>query len=355
VGKKYKRDLMKVGVLQFGNGEIESDGTVSQALTISPLNFDMKKTLAAIKKMKWQGGFTNMAQAFTGSEKMFMNGGRPGSLAQIVVITDGKPSFRYNTLKAVNTLRDKGTHVNMVVVHDHADHADVKLMAEWATVPSESHMIHIPGLKRLQASVDTFVTATLVQFCPRAESPKLMKKVEKKIGYELVVENKDCINWWWRIARYLPGKKARSLEDCKDAAAKAKAKYFVAGQTRYGFKCYAHKKNDGKCTAKKRPWMRKKGWVRSRLDMYRVMGLSGGGDAKAKFMLSEDGRETATEMDEFDRDNVEDVKAEDAEKMEDEEEDMELEDEDMDDAVDIKDRDAVYEMTDEEDVDDDEA
>jgi len=149
-GKKWRRKLMKVGVVQFGQGEIEDDGSVSKAKIIQPLTFDMKKVAKSIKGLKWEMGFTNMAQAFTMSTNLFRDGGRAKSKSQIILVTDGKPSFKFMTAKAVDDLRDAGVHVNIVAVHDHKGSKDVKLMSQYASVPYESHMIHIPGLKRLQ-------------------------------------------------------------------------------------------------------------------------------------------------------------------------------------------------------------
>jgi len=149
VGKKFRRKLMKVGIVQFGNGEIEKDGTVSKAKIIAPMTHNMKKLGKKIKAMKWEMGFTNMAQAFTMSENLFRDGGRKTAQSQVVVITDGKPSFKFMTQKAVDDLRDAGVHVNIVAVHDHKGSEDVKLMSKYASVPYQSHMMFIGGFKRL--------------------------------------------------------------------------------------------------------------------------------------------------------------------------------------------------------------
>ncbi len=290
VGKKYKRKAMKVGVVQFGQGEIEADGTVSPAKIMQPLTHKMKLVGAAIKKMKWEMGFTNMAQAFTMSENLFRDGGRKDAQSQVVIITDGKPSFKFMTQKAVNDLRDANVHVNIVAVHPHKSSKEVKQMAKWASNPPESHMIHIPGLHQLIANGAAYVTKTLVQFCPRAYSPKMEKKKNKRKGYKLVVEKRDCLAWWWRVHKHCPGRRCRSLSDCGAAARKIGAKYFVF----YGYRgrvayCYAHKKNDGKCRFKKRAWMRRKGWTRSVFSVYGLEGLKGADKAKSSMLLNVDG------------------------------------------------------------------
>ena len=44
----------------------------------------------------------------------------------------------------------------------------------------------VGGFKRLQQATKGLVTETLVQFCPRAESPSMRKKMVKKFGRKLV-------------------------------------------------------------------------------------------------------------------------------------------------------------------------
>jgi len=108
----------------------------------------------------------------------------------------------------------------------------------------------------------------MVQFCPRAQSPKLIKQKVKKFGYSMMYENRDCRNWWWRLHKHCTGRRCNTARDCAVAARKVGAKYFLFGKRRWGRgrpRCYANKKNDGKCTFKKRPWMRRKVLLDNRL------------------------------------------------------------------------------------------
>merc|ERR1719421_2737506 len=156
-------------------------------------------------------------------------------------------------------------------------------------------MIWIPGMKGLIANKDQYVTDTLVQFCPRAQSPSLMKKKEKKRGFKLVVERRDCLDWWWRLHRYCPGGRCRSRTDCSAAARKVGAKYFVVYYVRWWRRafCYAHKKNDGKCRFAKRWWMRKGGWTWSVFSVYALEGEVGANDAKTSMFIESE--KTATD------------------------------------------------------------
>jgi hypothetical protein len=288
--KKYKRKAMKVGLIQFGNGAIETDKktkttSVRNAIMVKPLTFKLKGLPAVIKKLKWQGGFTNMAQAFTLSENLFREGGRKRAQSQVVVISDGKPSFKYQTEKAANDLKDGNVHVNMVIIHPHIKSKEVKFMQQLASKPYETHTIWIEGIKGLTQNVQINVMKTLVNFCPRAQSPKLMKLMEKKRGFKLVVERKDCLDWWWRLHRYCPTpNRCRGRRECSAAARKVGAKYFVIYTSRWWGRnswCYAHKKNDGKCNWKGSWWWRgRKGWIRSIFNVYALEGETGANAAK---------------------------------------------------------------------------
>jgi len=306
VGKRYKREMMQVGVVQFGQGEILTDdkgvSTVSPAKLVLGMTDDMPKVAAEIKKLKWEKGFTNMAQAFTASEALFEDRGRKDAQSVIIVITDGKPSFKYQTQKAVNDLRDAGVHVNFVTVHPAAESSEVKQMMAWASHPAESHMIHIPGMKALQKSAKMYATKSLVQFCPRALSPSTEIEEEKEQGFELVVEARDCLDWWVRVHKNCPNGRCAGLDDCAAAAREMGIKYFVFYPFKTRAYCYANKANDGKCNFEKRPWMRKKGWTNSVFSVYRLKGELGGGDAAATMLVNtETGKETDEELPEAKR------------------------------------------------------
>merc|ERR1712070_1056054 len=79
--KRYKGEvsnqiLMKVGIVQFGNGEIMEDGTISAALKLSPLTENMADLETVVADMAFLKGFTNMAQAFAIAETMYTEAGR---------------------------------------------------------------------------------------------------------------------------------------------------------------------------------------------------------------------------------------------------------------------------------------
>jgi hypothetical protein len=53
----------------------------------------MAAVQTAVGAIAWQKGFTNMAQAFTLAEKLFLLGGREKAQEAILTIAGGKPSF----------------------------------------------------------------------------------------------------------------------------------------------------------------------------------------------------------------------------------------------------------------------
>merc|ERR1719265_94717 len=111
--KRYKGEvqntaLMKVGIVQFGNGEIFEDGTISAAVKVLPLTSDMAEVENQISQLPYLKGFTNMAQAFSIAETMYTEAGRADALSAVLTITDGKPSFQYQTQQKVDELEQKG-------------------------------------------------------------------------------------------------------------------------------------------------------------------------------------------------------------------------------------------------------
>merc|ERR1719359_1382389 len=74
-GEYFGYEDMKIGIVQFGNGEIMPDGTIAKALNILPLTSDISGEVApALEGLEFKKGFTNMAQAFTEAENVLLLG-----------------------------------------------------------------------------------------------------------------------------------------------------------------------------------------------------------------------------------------------------------------------------------------
>lgn len=178
-GTVYNMDLMKVGIVQFGNGEIAEDGTIAAALKVLPLTSDMEAVLEAVQGMQFLKGFTNMAQAFAIAETMYSEAGRESAQSAVMVITDGKPSFTFQTQQKVDELEEKGIQRFFVTITD-SEGKETELMKKWASAPWWTNHIHIPGFTALMATNETYVQENVVMFCPSSQSPSVCHAV----GYQ---------------------------------------------------------------------------------------------------------------------------------------------------------------------------
>merc|ERR1712187_704616 len=175
--ESYGHEAVNVGIVQFGNGHLGNDDIVSAAKLVQPLQDDLAATKAAIRTMTWQKGFTNMAQGLVKANEVLEQSMRraPGV---VVMITDGKPSFERQTQFAVEKLKKK---MNLVVlqVKEFPSRKDLDLMKKYASSPTVSNYMHIPGKKSLKASYAKYVDDAVVKLCPKAESPMLVRKKDK--------------------------------------------------------------------------------------------------------------------------------------------------------------------------------
>jgi len=178
----FGSEAMKIGLIEFGNGIIMPDGvTVSAAMNVRTLTSDLSSVKSSLEGMVQKKGFTNMAQAFALAETMYTAAGREGAQSALLVITDGKPSFQFQTKNLVTQLDDKGVQRFFVVVSD--DEKSVNLIKEYASSPWETNMLHIPGLAPLEADQGLWSQKALTLFCPMAISPSLMTSQETAGGF----------------------------------------------------------------------------------------------------------------------------------------------------------------------------
>jgi len=188
----FGADAMKIGVLQFGNGVILEDGvTVSPAINVQPLTTDLALVKSGLENLPYKKGFTNMAQAFALAEVMYTGAGRKGAQSAILVITDGKPSFSFQTHELVQQLDDKNVQRYFLVVTENGGD-DLKKMQGWASSPWETNFIHVPGMDALQADASVWAQKATVMFCPLSFSPMNMVQEEETQGFMLVRESGYC-------------------------------------------------------------------------------------------------------------------------------------------------------------------
>merc|ERR1719160_1328962 len=115
-----------------------------------------------------------------------MNSGRKQAQSAIMVITDGKPSFKFETPQQVMKVRSNGVKVIMVPVNGFPNKLDRKFTKKLASAPWQSNLVPIPGVKKLKRQMDKYVVQTLVQSCPKAESPTAIAAKNQEMGFKLV-------------------------------------------------------------------------------------------------------------------------------------------------------------------------
>jgi len=235
-GEYYGFKDMQIGIVQFGNGRILKDGTIADAKDILPLSSDMKKVKKAVDGMVHLKGFTNMAQAFGVAEKLLLLGGRKSAQSAVMTITDGKPSFLFQTNEKVLQLKDKHTKLFFVPITEFKG-KELKLMKKWASAPWPTNLVHIPGLDALGSAPKTFVQKCLVMFCPEAISPSSTKAKETTRGYMLIREHGLC----GKRGKLLSKRKVAGAADCAALAAGAKLTSFSLGTRFARGRCYGMK------------------------------------------------------------------------------------------------------------------
>jgi len=159
----------RIAVVQFGNGHLDEHKVVADAILSLPLTASMSKVNDTIKALKYQKGFTNMAQAFKKANEVLKRASRSEAETELIMITDGKPSFQLQTGQALKELK-QSVRVVMVHVKEFPSKQDIKLMKSYSSSPDSENYIFIPGKKQLKLNYEKFAQKLLVQTCPMAVS-----------------------------------------------------------------------------------------------------------------------------------------------------------------------------------------
>jgi len=232
-GKYFGSPAMKVGVVVFGNGKLlpQPDGSmsISAALNIQPLTDNIADVTTKIKALTWQKGFTNMAQALQLADVMLGQKGRAEAQSAVMVISDGKYSFAFQTAEKARELKDKNVQIYMAPIAENQDKY-LEHLKDWASKPWATNYERIPGLKALKYNAAMFAEKLLVKFCPDAMSPSLEVKTMQVTQILLIKEggwpSDDCGEWHYE--GYVESKEA-----CKDKAVKRKLLAFAYGSSEW--------------------------------------------------------------------------------------------------------------------------
>jgi hypothetical protein len=173
---------VQVGVVLFGNGKLDfKTRVISNAKVITDnLEGDMEGVASKIEGMVVHKGFTNMAQAFTKSKDV-LTYARKGAQATVMVITDGRPSFKFQTGFAVQSLR-KSARVMIVHVQANRKEDIAEMLKGYASEPWSINYRHIPGKKKLASSYDSYATSVLADLCPKLVSPSAITECTDLTG-----------------------------------------------------------------------------------------------------------------------------------------------------------------------------
>jgi hypothetical protein len=241
--KRYKAkyfgiDAIKMGVSLFGNGRLiplkDGGTTISSAINLQSMTFDLAAVRTKIKESKFQRGFTNMAQAFSTADTILSQGGRPSAQSAVMVISDGKFSFKYQTAEKAKELKDKNIQIYMAPITENKDKS-LEILKKWASQPWETNYERIPGLAALQFNTLMFVQKLIVKFCPDAMSPTLRHAKDIMRQYILIHEDgwaSDECGEWKEL------KMTSDKDDCARQAREMGFPGFAFGQEEAFGECY---------------------------------------------------------------------------------------------------------------------
>lgn len=187
----YGNPGIRVGVVQYGNGQVSSSWVVSDALVIVEPTFEIEDAARRVEAMTWQRGLTNMAQAAEKALNLLRGYGRQGVASAVVFITDGRPTFKKQTLNAMQDLK-KMAQVNIVHVQAFRKPTSTWTLQSYASVPVATTYKHIPGKRALEGLYDYWTTNVLAMTCPTAESPTSLAELARERGFQKSLEGQFC-------------------------------------------------------------------------------------------------------------------------------------------------------------------
>jgi len=165
---QFVKDLTSLYTLgvnetQIGILEYSKEGKI-----VAPLQNSMEELAPMIDKISFQRGVTDMAQGLSLAKTILMEGRKEAS-SVVILLTDGKPSFKFATTKAANELRDMGVRLVIVPIFLYGDPA---FMEELASDPPEDNVIKIGGLEVLANDTIGEATKIMTGTCAMLELPE---------------------------------------------------------------------------------------------------------------------------------------------------------------------------------------
>jgi uncharacterized protein YegL len=185
----YSAPAMRVGVVQFGNGQVQHDGTVTAASELVSMTGDFEAVNDSIASMTLQHGMTDMSRVFASAQRMLTGRGPKW----LIVVTDGRPTALVaQAVRKAQQLEETGIRRLFVEISEHEGDDGYKLMNQWTSVPHHAHVIWIPGWTALQTDTDAWAGQVVAKFCPYAVSPMRQEADEDELGFMLLAKGKVC-------------------------------------------------------------------------------------------------------------------------------------------------------------------
>mmetsp|Transcript_21854 Transcript_21854/g.49816 ORF Transcript_21854/g.49816 Transcript_21854/m.49816 type:complete len:936 (+) Transcript_21854:59-2866(+) len=163
---------VKMGIVEFSK-----EAHIIQGMTHSKA--DLEDAIAG--KLQFRRGLTDMAKGLLTAEKVLLEG-RKDAQSEVIVITDGKPSFKFGTHNAAKKLTRGGVRLVFMPVRTYGNSPFLK---DWATHPGSENVFRVKaGLAELEEKMADWQKKLLVSTCPVIFSPLLEKAKQDQIDAE---------------------------------------------------------------------------------------------------------------------------------------------------------------------------
>mmetsp|Transcript_42262 Transcript_42262/g.92189 ORF Transcript_42262/g.92189 Transcript_42262/m.92189 type:complete len:921 (-) Transcript_42262:241-3003(-) len=165
LAQKYKMDSksVKMGIVEFSK----------EAHVIQGMTFNQPEIATALNtKLKFRKGLTDMAKGLLAADKLLLDG-RKDAQSEVIVITDGKPSFKFASGNAAKKLRRSGARLIFMPVRTYGQSP---FLASWASHPGKENVFRVKrGLAELKSKMTAWQNKMVISTCPSIYSPLLAK------------------------------------------------------------------------------------------------------------------------------------------------------------------------------------
>merc|ERR1719446_650025 len=120
---------------------------------------------------------------------MFGRGGRSDAQSALLVLTDGKASFQFQTAQKAKALKEKSVQIFVAPVSNSRG-AELQFLREKvASHPWETNYVRIPGLLDLEMNPTLFVGKLIAMFCSDSISPSTQATADEARQFMFIHEN----------------------------------------------------------------------------------------------------------------------------------------------------------------------